>query len=352
MTAVAYQRRKRTTSLLVVALVALVASRSARVSYSFTPLARRRRAASTPLRARRAPSTVNDPDPPTPPYEGDPVKVVDAATILPDWKYDRSDHPVEGQPWRRGDTDGCEDPIHCDWRAEAEAIIEDACEHVGAEIHGITWGMSQLIVSLTDVRRVEGVIDGPEIVVDRGEDYDEELGPDLSWNEDEVMSQEEFDDYVDTHPRSEVVTIDDPVNELATELDSSCLSAVAKCIQDSLLTEEDRLQILARHKLMLTAPSGIPNILETQKEFEEHRGYHVKVSTRDPWKSNRTLKGKLVARTALDILINVDGRLVTIPQNFVHQTLLDEDYLEDEDEDEDDDDDDEEEEIKEESTFD
>lgn len=282
--------------------------------------------ASTPRRDR-APSQVDDADPLTPPYEGDPIPIIDANTILPDVMYNRSQHSVPDQPWRRGDTDGCHDDIYAGWRVEAESIIRDACEHVGAELHGITWGMSQLMVSIKDVSAVEGIIDGPEIVVDNGADYNPALGPDLHWNP--TMDQDEFEEYIENHPRSVVMRMDDPVNDgIYEEVDTMAISAVAEAIIESLKPEEERLQILTRHELMITAPTGVPGLLETQKEFDDHRGYHVKVETRDPWKSNRTLKGKLVARTALDILIEVNERVITIPQNFVYTTTLDDDYLE------------------------
>merc|ERR1712071_392402 len=122
--------------------------------------------------------------------------------------------------------------------------------------------------------------------------------------------------------------LQDPTSDPTMGIDTMALSAVAEAITEALAPQEKRLQILERHELLLTAPCGIDGMLESQKEFDDHRGYHVKVETRDPFKSNRTLKGKLVARTALDVIINVDGRMVTLPQNFVYQVYLDEAFLE------------------------
>lgn len=277
------------------------------------------------LYARRPPSKVDESDVPTPPLQSDPVKIIDVDTI-PELKYDRGSHAVADQPWRRGDTDGCEDPIYSPWRIEAEAIITEAVEAVGAELHGITWGMSQLMVSLHDVSRVEGIIDGPEIIVDVGDDYDENLGPDLHWNP--TLSQDEFEEYIDTHPRSVVTTLQDPMSDPTQDIDTMALSTVAEAVTTALAPEEHRLHILDRHELLLTSPSNEEGVLESQKDFDAHRGYHVQVETRDPFKSNRTLKGKLVNRNALDVVINVNGRMVTIPQNFVYQVSLDDDFLE------------------------
>ena len=47
------------------------------------------------------------------------------------------------------------------------------------------------------------------------------------------------------------------------------------------------------------------------------RGEIVSVQTQDPFGSNRVLKGRLVDRNALDVVINVKGRMVTIPLNMV-----------------------------------
>ena len=246
---------------------------------------------------------------------------------IPNLRYDKDAHPIPDQPWRRGDTDGCEDPIYADWRVEAERIIYNACDAVGARIAGVTWGMSQLMISVLDYSEVEGIIDGPEIIIDTGDDYNEELGPDLTWNP--TMSDEEFEDYIDTHPRSAVETLDDPMSDIKSDIDTTALSTIANIITDALSepSVELRLRVLSRHELILTTPSGLDGVLETQKDFDDHQGMEVLVETRDPFRSNRTLNRKLVNRNALDVVINVKGRMVTIPQNFIYQVKLDLDSM-------------------------
>jgi len=271
-----------------------------------------------------SPSKVDEDDDPTPPMESDPFEIVDVDTI-PGLNYDKNAHPIADQPWRRGDTDGCEDPIYAPWRQEAEQIIQYACDSIGAKIAGITWGMSQLIVSIDDVSEVEGIIDGPEIVVDEREEYSDEFGPDYFTNS--KLSEDEFDEYISTHPRSQVEFYDSFMDDENDEdIDTAALSAVAGAIQEALQepSVEERLKVLSRHELILTQPSDDDDLLDDQKDFDNHRGEFVLVETRDPFKSNRTLRGKLVARTALDIIINVEGNLVTIPQNFVFRVKLEE----------------------------
>ena len=62
-----------------------------------------------------SPSKVSDPDGPSPAVEADPIPEVDLDS-LPEAHYDPNNHPVPHQPWRRGDTDGCHDPISAPWR--------------------------------------------------------------------------------------------------------------------------------------------------------------------------------------------------------------------------------------------
>jgi len=304
-------------------LFLLVTKASSSFSYTFTIPSNLQHRASTRPHALFAfePSKVMDDDGPTPKLDTETIEEVDPNT-LPGLQYSKDSHPIPDQPWRRGDTDGCEDPIYADWRLEAEIIIEAACKSVGATLNGVTWGMSKCIVSLDDFSKVEGIIDGPEVVIDMREDYDEELGPDLTWNP--TLSDEEFEEYIDTHPRSQVEALDDPMYEMKQSLDTSALSAVAGAIQTALEepSVEERLRVVSRHEIILTQPFAPAGVLESQKDFDAHRGYDVAVETRDPYKSNRTIRGKLVSRTALDVIINVDGNMVTIPQNFVHKVSV------------------------------
>lgn len=68
--------------------------------------------------------------------------------------------------------------------------------------------------------------------------------------------------------------------------------------------------------------NGLVNSFVDLKGFEMLRGSRVIVETRDPFESNRTLKGKLVDRNAMDLMINKKGRMVTVPLNFVKSVRL------------------------------
>jgi ribosome maturation factor RimP len=110
-----------------------------------------------------------------------------------------------------------------------------------------------------------------------------------------------------------------PSLERADGIDTHALSVIARAITDALADPdvEDRLEILTRHEVILTSPGDEDNYMETQRQFDEMRGEIVSVQTQDPFGSNRVLKGRLVDRNALDVVINVKGRMVTIPLNMV-----------------------------------
>lgn len=280
---------------------------------------------SSSLLNKLPPSKVEADDEPTPSKMNteDDFEQADIS-ILDDAKYDANHYPVEGQPWRRGETDGLEDPIKVSWRVEAEAIIKKACELVNAKVDDITWGLAYCLITIGDMSEVEGIIDGPEVEIDMGEWYDDSptgTGPDYFWEP--KMSEDEKVEYDSIHPQVRVEQMDDPMHEIRDSFDTYVLSAIANAVVEALQDEdvEERLHILSRHQIMFTSP-GQPDVLNSQKQFDAYRGFNVLVETRDPWKSNRTLEGKLVQRTAMDVKINVEGRIVTIPNNFVHKVKL------------------------------
>ena len=104
--------------------------------------------------------------------------------------------------------------------------------------------------------------------------------------------------------------------------DRKALAKIGGAVLDALETMEDELNVLERHEVVLSSLSKRPGILETQKQFDRHRGDDVAVYTEDPWESNRTLRGKLVDRNSMDVIINQKGRMVTIPLNFVRCVKL------------------------------
>ena len=107
-----------------------------------------------------------------------------------------------------------------------------------------------------------------------------------------------------------------PVDIDTLPIDTAALSTIAEAILDALEDVEEELEVLARHEIILTSP-GPSDVLETQKQFDTYRGTNIIVETQDPFNSNRVLKGKLVDRNSMDLIINAKGRMVTIPLNFV-----------------------------------
>jgi len=120
----------------------------------------------------------------------------------------------------------------------------------------------------------------------------------------------------------------------ADGVDTVRLAVIANAIIEALSDDEveERLQVLTRHEVILTADgiSGNPSNLETQSEFDRHHGRDVIVQTVDPFGSNRVLKGKLIDRNALDVIVEKAEQMVTIPQSMISYVRA-ERYVDDDD---------------------
>jgi len=346
----------------------------------------------------RAPSKVVDYDGPTPEFEQvavedlDPSKVdelrdIASASELVGGPDDGP--PLSHQPWRRGDTAGCDDPIAAEWRAEAETVIKDAATLVGANVLDVTWYLTQVVVTVDETRLppLDMLKDsGPVVNIEtkrdpqyedpndpnpedlwenagddeggdgKGEilytretpeqaeaakvrknmmyatkdpDKDPDDEPHIPDSDPEGGGEDKIPLFANEETRSDVALkvaedelerqeeMEQPIDvETSLQIDTAALSTVAQAILDALEDREDELQVLSRHELILTSP-GASDVLETQKQFAAYRGFDVIVETQDPFNSNRTLKGKLVDRNAMDLIINKKGRMVTVPLNFV-----------------------------------
>lgn len=328
---------------------------------------------------KREPSRVTDDDGPTPDLALSEMEELDVNDVpeLRDFA-DASEMPpgpVPHQPWRRGETDGCEDPITAKWRVQAEEIMTKAASLAGGKVEDITWYLTSVVVTLNedlsgaqDMLKSSGPVievaepsnpvffdpadrnpediwtDDDDIVYERETDDEKQDRLDKKRNmyatvdesdpEDEphIPEAEDDTDRVPLHMNEETRAdaalmaaeeskrmydeLEKPVEPESLTLDKPALSKVAGAMLQALEDAEPELRILSRHELVLTSP-GPPDVLETQSQFNAHRGHPVIVETQDPWKSNRILKGKLLDRNAMDLLINKKGRMVTIPLNFI-----------------------------------
>jgi ribosome maturation factor RimP len=322
---------------------------------------------------------VSDPDGPTPESPPLAVEEIDSEPLLEDVRRSEDlPRPVPHQPWRRGDTAGCEAPIRgTPWRSRAEEVISKAVQVAGGRVLDVTWYLTQLVVTLDD-----SVLPAPDMLKSSGPpidiiqksdplyyDPDDPEPEEIVGDEDDgavvetlrtaeeardearrrrmsyatkdqddppdelhVPDQDGIDPpvplYVDGLTRDQVALRqhadalevyeqeEKPVDPETISIDTAALSALARAILDALEPHEDELRVLSRHELILTSP-GAPDVLETQRQFDAFRGFDVVVETQDPFDSNRTLRGKLVDRNSMDLIINKKGRKVTIPLNFV-----------------------------------
>ena len=95
----------------------------------------------------RSPSKVFDPAGDTAsnePEDFQPVNIED----IPENQYNESAIPIPNQPWRRGETVGCEDPIDSIWRKEAEKMIKLGVEIVGGQYIDTTWYLTSVVVTI------------------------------------------------------------------------------------------------------------------------------------------------------------------------------------------------------------
>jgi ribosome maturation factor RimP len=323
--------------------------------------------------SKRKPSRVSDPSGPTPEMIEPEMEIIDLET-LPENLYNESDH-LPNQPWRRGFTDGCEAPIDAPWRRQAEELIEFAVNTVGGRFIDVTWYLTACVVTIDDKQLPPMDLlkdSGPPIEVknphyDGPRYYDpDDPTPEDIWTEedstrvyyerDDKPEQEmkkniyapadaeegETDEDLGLNPNDDitrgrakreyredimlkehmdrVLKYDEDqhkVKDLYLEVDRAAISTIAGAILDALEDVEDELRILERHEIVLSSLTGMGWFIDTQKEFDANRGKKVAVHTQDPWESNRVLKGLLVDRNAMDVIINQQGRMVTIPNNFV-----------------------------------
>ena len=329
-------------------------------SPSFVDLTVLRAASSSRPRSR-----VSDPTGVTPTIEGDEIPIIDNEDI-PELYYDENKHPIPHQPWRRGETAGCEDPIDAEWRQKAEKIIHQAVDMTGGQFIDVTWYLTHLVVTIDesmsgvhrDLMKTDGPVinvverespmyrdpadpnpediwaDDEDITYERDEESEEDLKSKMYARQEDGEEDLELDEEGDIPLYASQESREDdalrvaeeaelfeekrerPLNVETLKVDTPALSTIGGAILDALETVEEELQVLARHEIVLASP-GAPDVLETQKQFDSHRGFDVAVETQDPWESNRTLRGKLLDRNSMDVMINQKGRMVTIPLNFV-----------------------------------
>eukprot|EP00934_Nitzschia_sp_Nitz4_P004475 Nitzschia sp. Nitz4//scaffold36_size144017//73033//74667//NITZ4_003095-RA/size144017-processed-gene-0.268-mRNA-1//-1//CDS//3329549483//4465//frame0 len=164
----------------------------------------------------------------------------------------------------------------------------------------------------------EVVQDKDDELVDHNEDYP--LGYDQSYDPNYVSEEDrERFNIVDFDPEEDEANYVEP--EAPEDIDADSFNAIGRSVIEALQEVEEELEILERHEVMLTGPP-MPGIIETQKQFDENRGKHVEIFTVDPWESNRTIRGHLVARTSMDVLIFAKGNEVTVPHNFINYVQL------------------------------
>mmetsp|Transcript_8630 Transcript_8630/g.18636 ORF Transcript_8630/g.18636 Transcript_8630/m.18636 type:complete len:477 (-) Transcript_8630:426-1856(-) len=180
------------------------------------------------LHAERKQSRVSDPSGPTVELEPEELAEVDYDS-LPEGKFDETNIPIPEQPWRRGETAGCEAPIDAEWRKEAERMIEMGVQIAGGTYIDTTWYLTSVVVTVgmdfqdmkLDLLR-EG---GPEIKVDTATkpiyyDPDDPEPEDIWFEEDEETPVFERDTEAETANANRTYAKADPEEGEADTLES------------------------------------------------------------------------------------------------------------------------------------
>lgn len=115
---------------------------------------------------------------------------------LPEANFDDDKIPIPHQPWRRGETVGCEDPIDAEWRKEAERMIKMGVQIVGGTYVDTTWYLTSVVITVgMDFQDMKNDLlreNGPEIKIDTTckpmyYDPDDPNPDDIDFAEDEEM---------------------------------------------------------------------------------------------------------------------------------------------------------------------
>lgn len=106
------------------------------------------------------PSTVIDTAGPTPIFDPRDVTIMNDVDEIPGIKeFDRisdmDNNPIPYQTWRRGITNGCEDPITAEWRIKAEESIYKSALLVGGTVLDITWYLTTCLITIDDINLPE-----------------------------------------------------------------------------------------------------------------------------------------------------------------------------------------------------
>ena len=161
--------------------------------------------------------------------------------------------------FRLGDSDSQDEPIDAPWRKAAEEFLKAAAESEQMPIECITWTFNKITVTVP--------------------------------------------------------------SKTSSSLQAAFVQTANAVFEAAFSADALGGDVLIRHDLTVQTP-GAANEITTQEQFEAWKGFDVFVFTSDPFNSNRTLKGKLHSRDAMDTKITVNGRVVTIPNEMIEKVTL------------------------------
>ncbi len=86
----------------------------------------------------------------------------------------------------------------------------------------------------------------------------------------------------------------------------------------------DAASIIPDTYVLEVSSPGIPQQLQTDREFISFKGFPVKVCTSSPHQGHCEFNGKLVRRDETNVYLNKKGRVIEIPRSNITSVQLDE----------------------------
>ncbi len=73
--------------------------------------------------------------------------------------------------------------------------------------------------------------------------------------------------------------------------------------------------------LEISSP-GVSRLLSTDREFTSFKGFNVLVMTTEPWQGQSQWSGRLIRRDPESVHLNLKGRAIAIPRQFISTVQL------------------------------
>ncbi|KAJ1456816.1 hypothetical protein M885DRAFT_516932 [Pelagophyceae sp. CCMP2097] len=225
--------------------------------------------------------------------------------------------------------------------AEPQSAEDEECVHAKQELDERRLRQYMKDVDIEDLEESDTDLDGIDVMEPPEEDLTEEEpgwggefdgindANDVSWRkEGEVIILAAFEAVDDIQVKDihwdygtlRVTLVTDSGEAPVAEAIIEATKVLTAALDDP---KHSSLRIAERHSIEVSSP-GASDVLTMQREFDAFKGFPVEVLTRNPVEGGeaRTLMGNLVEKNAINLILNVKGRMVQIPFHLVDEVRL------------------------------